>query len=777
MAAAKASIKVKCLPGSSQRTKMLMVSEGTTVEQILKDLPQQPLSDYSTFNPCVLMIPETPLRSLWPTNDNKVPPVSAGKVVECSRPPSHSHQIAECRRLYQTIRIQHQRKQYRILISINQPFKDILPQLADRVGVSDIQRYSLCLRNGEDIQLDKSIREQSLNTDRIFFLLSPEENRAAEFATEEEPVEEGEEEDHNTPIRGGRRKLFGNSSREELKDNALKMGSMTTRPDPREKYKQLAATITKDGYLVLKLKGEKKVYSQLKLSDFNLKENFEFAEEAVEKDPMRETTPFSFGLLPKDRRPQSPNPAAIKTRLDTNPTTALECRFETQGDMKSWVNAIRAQMNEENKPNQGGIFGAPLDRAVGKYEIPYIVKVCTEFIEGHALKLEGIFRLSGSQVQIDQLRAAFDAGEQVVLDKDINPHTVAGLMKLYFRNLPEPLLTFPLYSNFIGAQSAPNRSVRLRSFRSLVEILPRNNYNLLKYLLVFLIEVSKHSAVNKMGVPNLATVFAPNLLTTADGDMGTMVQDTAQINAVVGTLIQDFQEIFENKDLNEDVAVVQYDFAAENDNQLSLKVGDMVTVIMQGENGWWSGEFNGKVGNFPGSYVKLETKTRKAKFMEDMTRAKKKLEEETTQVANLSATRDSLEKEIEQITAQKAQLQQKIIEARKQCLRRLAEADSKGQLLPRVLMLVDKLEMCKKEFSREVTNNEIITEVESLKRTLHDPAELRKTIKVKDSAKLEPSLEAVEIKLREEVKQREVAGQRTRELLDDLLFLRDLDKK
>jgi hypothetical protein len=74
------------------------------------------------------------------------------------------------------------------------------------------------------------------------------------------------------------------------------------------------------------------------------------------------------------------------------------------------------------------------------------------------LAVEGIFRLSGSAVLMDKYAARFDKGEDVDLTPEQDPHTVTGLLKYYFRELPEPLMTVPLYEHFISASGASSSS-------------------------------------------------------------------------------------------------------------------------------------------------------------------------------------------------------------------------------------------------------------------------------------------------------------------------------
>lgn len=78
--------------------------------------------------------------------------------------------------------------------------------------------------------------------------------------------------------------------------------------------------------------------------------------------------------------------------------------------------------------------------------IPLVLKCCAEFIEKHGL-VDGIYRLSGVKSNIQKLRHGFDQGRIPDLTEDAilqDIHCVASLLKMYFRELPNPLLTYEL---------------------------------------------------------------------------------------------------------------------------------------------------------------------------------------------------------------------------------------------------------------------------------------------------------------------------------------------
>jgi hypothetical protein len=85
--------------------------------------------------------------------------------------------------------------------------------------------------------------------------------------------------------------------------------------------------------------------------------------------------------------------------------------------------------------------------------IPFVVKCCTEFLlDGTNPETEGLFRVSGNAQHIKDTKAIFDRGEGSVHTLILaGPHTSASMMKEFFRELPEPLLTYKLYPEFMKA--------------------------------------------------------------------------------------------------------------------------------------------------------------------------------------------------------------------------------------------------------------------------------------------------------------------------------------
>ncbi|RWS12429.1 uncharacterized protein B4U79_06479 [Dinothrombium tinctorium] len=161
-------------------------------------------------------------------------------------------------------------------------------------------------------------------------------------------------------------------------------------------------------------------------------------------------------------------------------------------------------------------------------EIPFVLKCCSEFIEAKGI-VDGIYRLSGVTSNIQKLRRSFldergfDFNDKAIL-QDI--HCVASLLKMYFRELPNPLLTYELYDQFVRAvepsndseaqSSATSESTKLQKLREIIRKLPPPHYRTLKYLMKHLSRVSAHGSRTGMTPKNIAIVWAPNLLRSKD---------------------------------------------------------------------------------------------------------------------------------------------------------------------------------------------------------------------------------------------------------------------
>ncbi|KAI9486244.1 MAG: hypothetical protein EXX96DRAFT_36655 [Benjaminiella poitrasii] len=164
------------------------------------------------------------------------------------------------------------------------------------------------------------------------------------------------------------------------------------------------------------------------------------------------------------------------------------------------------------------VFGVLLEDAVRECErrqLPAIVYRCLAFLEAHrAIYEEGIYRLSGSSLQVSQLKQKFcEQGDVDLLREDttVDVHVVAGLLKLWLRELPVNILTDELLDQFLMVVDIEDKASRVQHLSRLVSMLPDPNYVLMSALLQHLLDIVQHAEHNKMSLRNMGIVFAPTL--------------------------------------------------------------------------------------------------------------------------------------------------------------------------------------------------------------------------------------------------------------------------
>ncbi|XP_075059270.1 rho GTPase-activating protein 24 isoform X4 [Mixophyes fleayi] len=266
-------------------------------------------------------------------------------------------------------------------------------------------------------------------------------------------------------------------------------------------------------------------------------------------------------------------PGGDRERMTANHETYL-LMASTQNDMEDWVKSIRRVIWA---PFGGGIFGQKLEDTV-RYEkrygarlAPMLVEQCVDFIRQRGLTEEGLFRMPGQANLVKELQDAFDCGEKPSFDSNTDVHTVASLLKLYLRELPEPVIPYSKYEDFLSCakQLSKEEESGVAELVKQVKSLPPVNYNLLKYICRFLDEVQSYSGVNKMSVQNLATVFGPNILRPKVEDPMTIMEGTVMVQQLMAVMISEHEILFP-KDADVQVQIGQE--LSNNNNDLQKKM-------------------------------------------------------------------------------------------------------------------------------------------------------------------------------------------------------------
>uniref|UniRef100_UPI00398F87DF rho GTPase-activating protein 44 isoform X5 n=1 Tax=Pristiophorus japonicus TaxID=55135 RepID=UPI00398F87DF len=187
-------------------------------------------------------------------------------------------------------------------------------------------------------------------------------------------------------------------------------------------------------------------------------------------------------------------------------------------------------------------FGKPLEEhlAISGREIAFPVEACVTMLLECGMQEEGLFRVAASASKLKKLKASLDCGVLDVQEYSVDPHAVAGALKSYLRELPEPLMTFELYDEWIQASNIQDQDKRLQALWNACEKLPKANYNNFRYLIKFLAKLTEYQDANKMTPGNMAIVLGPNLLWTAnEGSMTEMMTTVSiQIVGIIEPIIQ-----------------------------------------------------------------------------------------------------------------------------------------------------------------------------------------------------------------------------------------------
>jgi len=255
---------------------------------------------------------------------------------------------------------------------------------------------------------------------------------------------------------------------------------------------------------------------------------------------------FSLPLLGLEVRvapkPESKHPFSLLISSKRVKADWSACA-DTQEEMHKWYCCIR----DGSLIVSPVIFGTELEVAVLKPKsqalggIPAILVQACEYLSTH-MQTDGIFRVSGSHDEVNSLQKAFDTGNEVDLNACTNPHNVSNILKLYFRELPDPLLTYALYDKFISV-ATQSLDTQLHGLAMVLSELPKAHRDTLKYLLDFLHKVSDRSEESKMTAFNLAVVFGPTIMRAKEETLAS-AGNSDLVNSLVETMIQRPKAVF-----------------------------------------------------------------------------------------------------------------------------------------------------------------------------------------------------------------------------------------
>uniref|UniRef100_A0A3B4ARM8 Rho GTPase-activating protein 29 n=1 Tax=Periophthalmus magnuspinnatus TaxID=409849 RepID=A0A3B4ARM8_9GOBI len=222
-----------------------------------------------------------------------------------------------------------------------------------------------------------------------------------------------------------------------------------------------------------------------------------------------------------------------------------ECEECSLACHKKCLETLAIQCGHKKLQGRLHLFGIDFTQAAKNSPdgVPFIIKKCTSEIENRALNLKGIYRVNGAKSRVEKLCQAFENGKDLVELSELYPHDISNVLKLYLRQLPEPLILFRYYNDFIGLAKESQRiiveelealrlspapvtppplSVELNrvlfKIKDLLRQLPPTHYKTLQFLIEHLHRVTEKSEENKMTASNLGIIFGPTLVKPRQAD-------------------------------------------------------------------------------------------------------------------------------------------------------------------------------------------------------------------------------------------------------------------
>ncbi|XP_062923900.1 SLIT-ROBO Rho GTPase-activating protein 3 isoform X1 [Mobula hypostoma] len=283
--------------------------------------------------------------------------------------------------------------------------------------------------------------------------------------------------------------------------------------------------------------------------------------------------------------------------------------------------------------------------------IPLVVESCIRFINLYGLQQQGIFRVPGSQSEVNDIKNAFERGEDPLVDNhnehDIN--SVAGVLKLYFRGLENPLFPKERFLDLICSIKIDSVVERIHHIQQIIVTLSRTVIIVMRYLFAFLNHLSQYSDENMMDPYNLAICFGPTLMPIPEGQDPVSCQ--AHVNEVIKSIIVNHEGIFpshkeldgpmyekcmaggeeycdsphsepgtidevdhdngtephtSDDEIEQIEAIAKFDYVGRSPRELSFKKGASLLLYHRASEDWWEGRHNGLDGLIPHQYIVVQ---------------------------------------------------------------------------------------------------------------------------------------------------------------------------
>ncbi|XP_032449746.1 rho GTPase-activating protein 12 isoform X6 [Lynx canadensis] len=268
--------------------------------------------------------------------------------------------------------------------------------------------------------------------------------------------------------------------------------------------------------------------------------------QTVETDEaIEEEIPDSPGIEKHDKEKDHKDPKKLRA-MKVSSIDSSEQKKTKKNLKKFLTRRPTLQAVREKGYIKDQVFGANLANLCQRENgtVPKFVKLCIEHVEAYGLDVDGIYRVSGNLAVIQKLRFAVNHDEKLDLNdskwEDI--HVITGALKMFFRELPEPLFTFNHFNDFVNAIKQEPRQ-RVAAVKDLIRQLPKPNQDTMQILFRHLKRVIENGEKNRMTYQSIAIVFGPTLL-KPEKETGNIAVHTVYQNQIVELILLEINSIF-----------------------------------------------------------------------------------------------------------------------------------------------------------------------------------------------------------------------------------------
>uniref|UniRef100_A0A3Q1JAF4 Rho GTPase activating protein 12 n=1 Tax=Anabas testudineus TaxID=64144 RepID=A0A3Q1JAF4_ANATE len=265
------------------------------------------------------------------------------------------------------------------------------------------------------------------------------------------------------------------------------------------------------------------------------------SDEAIEED-MPESPGAEKHDKEKDHRDKKTRAMKTSVSMDSSDQKKTRLKLKKFLTRRPTYQAVRDKGYIKDQ-----VFGCSLASLCQRENtsVPNFVKMCIDHVENTGLNIDGLYRVSGNLAVIQKLRFAVNHDEKVDLNdskwEDI--HVTTGALKMFFRELSEPLFTYGSFNDFVNAIKYSDQKQRVNSLKDLIKKLPKPNHDTMQILFKHLCRVIDHGEANRMTTQSVAIVFGPTLL-RPETETGNIAVHMVYQNQIVELILLEYESIF-----------------------------------------------------------------------------------------------------------------------------------------------------------------------------------------------------------------------------------------